>query len=58
VHAVTVRLRARRLFGRNTRCARRIFAERQLGIALPRTPDGADRIAGGRYLRIFRAAVG
>ena len=35
MHAVTVRLRVRRLFCRNTRCARRIFAERLPDLALP-----------------------
>src|SRR4051812_14557035 len=34
-HTVTVRLRVRRLFCRNARCERRIFAERLPGIALP-----------------------
>src|SRR3954470_1997846 len=34
-YAVTVRLRVRRLFCRNTRCERRIFTERLPGIALP-----------------------
>jgi transposase len=34
-YAVTIRLRVRRLFCRNTRCARRIFAERLPGVALP-----------------------
>src|SRR5215217_2563139 len=34
-YAVTIRLRVRRLFCRNTRCERRIFAERLPGIALP-----------------------
>src|SRR3954463_9202835 len=33
-HAVTVRLRVRRLFCRNVRCERRIFTERLPGIAL------------------------
>jgi transposase len=35
LHAVTVRLRIRRLFCRNVRCARRIFAERLPDLALP-----------------------
>lgn len=35
-HAVTIRLRVRRLFCRNARCARRIFAERLPEVALPR----------------------
>ena len=35
MHAVTVRLRVRRLFCRNARCARRIFAERLPDLALP-----------------------
>ena len=35
LHAVTVRLRVRRLFCRNARCARRIFAERLPDLALP-----------------------
>jgi transposase len=35
-HTVIVRLRVRRLFCRNARCAHRIFAERLPGIALPR----------------------
>jgi transposase len=34
-YAVTIRLRVRRLFCRNTRCERRIFTERLPGIALP-----------------------
>jgi transposase len=34
-YAVTIRLRVRRLFCRNLRCERRIFAERVSGIALP-----------------------
>src|SRR4051794_33874284 len=34
-YAVTVRLRVRRLFCRDTRCERRIFVERLPGIALP-----------------------
>src|SRR4051794_8566619 len=34
-YAVTVRLRVRRLFCRDTRCERRIFTERLPGIALP-----------------------
>ena len=34
-HAVTIRLRVRRLFCRNARCERRIFTERRPGIALP-----------------------
>jgi transposase len=34
-HAVTIRLRVRRLFCRNARCERRIFTERLPGIALP-----------------------
>src|ERR1044071_9237568 len=34
-YAVTVRLRVRRLFCRNARCERRIFAERLPAIALP-----------------------
>lgn len=35
LHAVTVRLRVRRLFCRNARCARRIFAERLPDLASP-----------------------
>lgn len=35
VHTVTLRLRVRRLFCRNIRCARRIFAERLPAIAPP-----------------------
>ena len=35
IYAVTVRLRVRRLFCRNARCARRIFAERLPALALP-----------------------
>jgi transposase len=34
-HAVTIRLRVRRLFCRNVRCERRIFTQRLPGIALP-----------------------
>src|SRR4051794_8215906 len=34
-YAVTVRLRVRRLFCRNTRCERRIFTERLPGVGLP-----------------------
>src|SRR4051812_29839408 len=34
-YAVTIRLRVRRLFCRNTRCERRIFTERLPGITLP-----------------------
>src|SRR3954453_3841467 len=34
-YAVTIRLRVRRLFCRNARCERRIFAERLPDIALP-----------------------
>src|SRR4051812_43332236 len=34
-YAITIRLRVRRLFCRNARCERRIFAERLPGIALP-----------------------
>src|SRR3954447_6792258 len=34
-YAVTIRLRVRRLFCRNTHCERRIFTERLPGIALP-----------------------
>src|SRR3954466_14989103 len=34
-YAVTIRLRVRRLFCRDTRCERRIFTERLPGIALP-----------------------
>ena len=34
VYAITIRLRVRRLFCRNTRCERRIFTERLPGIAL------------------------
>src|SRR4051794_5897059 len=34
-YAVTVQLRVRRLFCRNSRCERRIFTERLPGIALP-----------------------
>jgi transposase len=35
VHTVTLRLRVRRLFCRNARCARRIFTERRPEVALP-----------------------
>jgi len=35
VHAVALRLRVRRLFCRNARCTRRIFAERLSGVAFP-----------------------
>src|SRR5487761_383818 len=35
MHAVPLRLRVRRLFCRNARCARRIFSERLPGVALP-----------------------
>ena len=35
VHTVTLRLRVRRLFCRNARCARRIFTERLPEVALP-----------------------
>lgn len=46
-HAVTIRLRVRRLFCDNARCERRIFAERLPGIVAPRarrTVRQADRL--------------
>src|SRR4051794_41946416 len=44
-YAVTVQLRVRRLFCRNSRCERRIFTERLPGIALPWPPRRGGRVA-------------
>jgi hypothetical protein len=55
-HAVVLRLRARRLFCDDTRCERRIFAERLPGVAAPSARRTA-RLA-GRLTAIGRALGG
>jgi transposase len=54
-HAVVLRLRVRRLFCDNARCARRIFAERLPGVAAPRARRTA-RL--GRRLTALGLALG